>query len=64
MQDLMQYCLGDMRIEQWFTRSRDFPIYYRVPAENDWERTRFVSGGGSVPSKATRAKLRAKRKKK
>ena len=35
-----------------------------VTHENDWERTRFVSGGETAPDQTKRAKLRGKRKKK
>lgn len=37
---------------------------YVESTEKDWKRTTFKSGGSTVPSKAKRAKLRAKRKKK
>lgn len=58
----------NLRMERYDSRMEFhyFPteLIKPVAQENDWERTKFVSGHASYPDADKRAKLRAKRKKK
>lgn len=51
-----------LKFDYWETSIFDRVEFYKDVEENDWERTKFVSGSSTTPDETKRAKLRAKRK--